>query len=54
MAEDAVANGAAERERLVQRRKALGLTQEDLAGQLDVERSTGVRRERGETARAGP
>lgn len=52
MAENAVANGAAKRERLVQRREALGLTQENLAGLLDVERSTIVRWERGETLRA--
>jgi tetratricopeptide (TPR) repeat protein/DNA-binding XRE family transcriptional regulator len=49
MAEDAVATGAARRERLTQRRKALGLTQRDLAGLLGVERSTVVRWERGET-----
>jgi tetratricopeptide (TPR) repeat protein/DNA-binding XRE family transcriptional regulator len=37
------------RKRLALRRKALGLTQEDLAAQLGVERSTVVRWERGET-----
>jgi tetratricopeptide (TPR) repeat protein/transcriptional regulator with XRE-family HTH domain len=40
--------GAGKRDRLAQRRKALGLTQEDLAGLLGVERSTVVRWERGE------
>jgi tetratricopeptide (TPR) repeat protein/transcriptional regulator with XRE-family HTH domain len=49
MAEDAAATGAARRERLAQRRKALGLTQDALAGLLGVERSTVVRWERGET-----
>jgi tetratricopeptide (TPR) repeat protein/transcriptional regulator with XRE-family HTH domain len=52
MAEDAVATAAAgtsRRERLAQRRKALGLTQENLAALLGVERSTVVRWERGET-----
>jgi transcriptional regulator with XRE-family HTH domain len=49
MAEDAKATGTARRERLAQRRKALGLTQEDLAGLLYVERSTVARWERGET-----
>jgi tetratricopeptide (TPR) repeat protein/DNA-binding XRE family transcriptional regulator len=39
----------ARRDRLAGRRKALGLTQEDLAGLLQVERSTVVRWERGET-----
>ena len=34
VAEDAVAKVAARRDRLAQRRKALGLTQEDLAGLL--------------------
>jgi tetratricopeptide (TPR) repeat protein/transcriptional regulator with XRE-family HTH domain len=37
------------RERLAQRRKALGLTQERLAGLLHVERTTVVRWERGES-----
>ena len=37
------------RDRLVRRRKALGLTQEDLAALLKVDRSTVVRWERGET-----
>lgn len=37
------------RERFARRRKALGLTQEALADLLDVERSTVVRWERGET-----
>jgi transcriptional regulator with XRE-family HTH domain/tetratricopeptide (TPR) repeat protein len=46
---DAVAGGPPRRERLAQRRKALGLTQEDLAALLKVERSTVVRWERGET-----
>jgi tetratricopeptide (TPR) repeat protein/transcriptional regulator with XRE-family HTH domain len=49
MAEDGEATGTTRRERLVQRRKALGLTQEDLAGLLGVERSTVVRWELGET-----
>jgi tetratricopeptide (TPR) repeat protein/transcriptional regulator with XRE-family HTH domain len=42
-------NGAGKRLRLAQRRKALGLTQEDLAALLGVERSTVVRWEQGET-----
>jgi tetratricopeptide (TPR) repeat protein/transcriptional regulator with XRE-family HTH domain len=45
-----IAKVAAKRDRLAQRRKSLGLTQEDLAGLLDVERSTVVRWERGESA----
>jgi tetratricopeptide (TPR) repeat protein/DNA-binding XRE family transcriptional regulator len=49
MADDATAAGAVRRQRLAHRRKALGLTQEDLAGLLGVERSTVVRWERGET-----
>jgi DNA-binding XRE family transcriptional regulator len=40
VAQDAVSKVAARRDRLAQRRKALGLTQEDLAGLLNVERST--------------
>jgi tetratricopeptide (TPR) repeat protein/transcriptional regulator with XRE-family HTH domain len=48
VAEDAGAREA-RRVRLAQRRKALGLTQEDLAGMLSVERTTVVRWERGET-----
>jgi DNA-binding transcriptional regulator LsrR (DeoR family) len=44
MSEGAAMNGAAKRRRLAQRRKAVGLTQEQLAGQLGVERSTVVRR----------
>lgn len=42
-------DGASRRERLAGRRRALGLTQEDLAALLKVERSTVVRWERGET-----
>jgi tetratricopeptide (TPR) repeat protein/transcriptional regulator with XRE-family HTH domain len=49
MAEDAGTSGPAKRERLAQRRKALGLTQKALADLLHVERSTVVRWERGET-----
>jgi tetratricopeptide (TPR) repeat protein/transcriptional regulator with XRE-family HTH domain len=40
--------GAARRQGLVQRRKSVGLTQEQLAGRLGVERTTVVRWERGE------
>jgi transcriptional regulator with XRE-family HTH domain len=50
VAEDTVARVAARRDRLAQRRKALGLTQEDLAGLLNVERSTVFRWEHGECA----
>ena len=49
MPDDAGVSGAARRPRLAERRKALGLTQEDLAGLLGVERSTVVRWERGDT-----
>jgi tetratricopeptide (TPR) repeat protein/transcriptional regulator with XRE-family HTH domain len=48
VAEDAVAKVTARRDRLAQRRKALGLTQEDLAGLLNVERSTVFRWEHGQ------
>jgi tetratricopeptide (TPR) repeat protein/transcriptional regulator with XRE-family HTH domain len=47
--DDTELTAPAKRERLAQRRKALGLTQEDLAGLLGIERSTVVRWERGET-----
>src|SRR5215831_2457774 len=40
---------AAKRQRLAQRRKAVGLSQEALAGVLEIERSTVVRWESGET-----
>jgi tetratricopeptide (TPR) repeat protein/DNA-binding XRE family transcriptional regulator len=49
VAEDAGAGRAARRDRLAQRRRALGLTQEDLAGLLEIERSTVARWERGKT-----
>jgi tetratricopeptide (TPR) repeat protein/transcriptional regulator with XRE-family HTH domain len=49
MSADASANELAKRKRLAARRKALGLTQEDLAGLIGVERSTVVRWERGDT-----
>ena len=49
MPDGAARTGAAKRGRLAQRRKAVGLTQEQLAGQLGVERTTVVRWERGET-----
>jgi tetratricopeptide (TPR) repeat protein/transcriptional regulator with XRE-family HTH domain len=50
VADNAQPKVVAKRERLVQRRKALGMTQEALAGLLSVERSTVVRWERGESA----
>ena len=50
MAEDAVAEDITRRDRLARRRKALGLTQEAIAGLLGVERSTVTRWERGESA----
>ena len=49
VAEHAGDKAAARREKLAQRRRALGLSQEDLAGLLRVERSTVVRWERGDT-----
>jgi transcriptional regulator with XRE-family HTH domain len=49
MAENAKATGSTRRERLTRRRKALGLTQEDLAALLGVERTTVARWERGRT-----
>jgi tetratricopeptide (TPR) repeat protein/transcriptional regulator with XRE-family HTH domain len=48
MADDAANTGTARRQGLADRRKAVGLTQEGLAGRLGVERSTVVRWERGE------
>src|ERR1700749_5020380 len=49
MPEDAASSTVARRQRLIQRRKALGLTQEDLAELVAVGRSTVVRWERGES-----
>jgi transcriptional regulator with XRE-family HTH domain/tetratricopeptide (TPR) repeat protein len=49
MSDAATQAGAAKRWRLAQRRKAVGLTQEQLAGKLGVERTTVVRWERGNT-----
>jgi len=49
MPDSAVTNGASKRGRLAQRRKAVGLTQEQLADRLGVERTTVVRWERGQT-----
>jgi tetratricopeptide (TPR) repeat protein/transcriptional regulator with XRE-family HTH domain len=48
VAEDGVAGERARRDRLAQRRKALGLTQEQLAELLEVGRTTVARWERGE------
>jgi tetratricopeptide (TPR) repeat protein/transcriptional regulator with XRE-family HTH domain len=49
MSEGAAQAGPARRRPLAQRRKAMGLTQEQLAEQLGVERTTVARWERGET-----
>ena len=49
MPADAASTTVAKRQRLVQRRKALGLTQEALAELVAVGRSTVVRWERGES-----
>ena len=49
MSDGVVTNGAAKRGRLAQRRKAVGLTQEQLAEQLGVERTTVIRWERSQT-----
>src|SRR5215475_7068606 len=49
MSKGAERAGEARRRGLAQRRKAVGLTQEQLADQLGVERSTVARWERGET-----
>src|SRR5215475_15981187 len=49
MSKGAERAGEARRRGLAQRRKAVGLTQEQLAEQLGVERSTVARWERGET-----
>jgi tetratricopeptide (TPR) repeat protein/transcriptional regulator with XRE-family HTH domain len=49
MSEGAAVTGETKRGQLAQRRKAVGLTQEQLAEQLGVERSTVARWERGET-----
>src|ERR1700704_3650537 len=49
MSADAITGTAARRQRLIQRRKALGLTQEALAELRAVGRSTVVRWERGES-----
>jgi tetratricopeptide (TPR) repeat protein/transcriptional regulator with XRE-family HTH domain len=48
MPDGAITSGGAKRGRLAQRRKAVGLTQEQLAGRLGVERTTVVRWERGQ------
>src|ERR1700704_4564894 len=49
MSADAITGTAARRQRLIQRRKALGLTQEALAELVAVGRSTVVRWEHGES-----
>jgi len=49
MSADAASSTVAKRQRLVQRRKALGLTQEELAELVSVGRSTVLRWERGES-----
>jgi tetratricopeptide (TPR) repeat protein/transcriptional regulator with XRE-family HTH domain len=49
MSDGAVKTGATKRARLAERRKAVGLTQEQLAERLGVERTTVVRWERGQT-----
>jgi len=49
VADDVKAGRAAPRDRLAGRRRALGLTQEELAALLDIDRSTVVRWERGTT-----
>ena len=49
MPDDGARMGAAKRRQLAQRRKAVGLTQEQLAERLGVERTTVVRWERGQT-----
>jgi transcriptional regulator with XRE-family HTH domain len=49
VADDVGAGRVARRRRLAERRRALGLTQEDLAALLGMERSTVVRWERGAT-----
>ena len=49
MPDGAAKTGAVKRGHLAQRRKAVGLTQEQLAERLGVERTTVVRWERGQT-----
>jgi tetratricopeptide (TPR) repeat protein/transcriptional regulator with XRE-family HTH domain len=49
VADDARAGRAVRRARLAERRRTLGLTQEDLAALLEIERSTVARWERGST-----
>ena len=50
MPDGVITSGAAKRGPLARRRKAVGLTQEQLAERLGVERTTVVRWERGQTA----